>query len=57
MCVMQIYSLEIPIQLFETIQNLIFDLRCECSIILLKTPTLGIFLTLNIVYIMLWTCH
>lgn len=41
MCALQINSLEIPIQLFETVQNLIYDLRCECLKILLSTPTRG----------------
>ena len=36
---MQIHSLEIPPALFETIQHLVYDLRCECLIILLSTPT------------------
>ena len=42
MCAMQIHSLEIPPPQFETIQNLIYDLRCECLKILLSTPTRGI---------------
>ena len=36
---MQIHSLEIPPALFETLQNLIYDLRCECLKILLSIPT------------------
>ncbi len=39
MCAMQIYSLEIPQILFESVQQLVYDLRCECLIILLSTPT------------------
>lgn len=39
MCAMQIYSLDIPPALFETVQHLVYDLRCECLIILLSTPT------------------
>jgi hypothetical protein len=39
MCAMQIHSLEIPVPLFETIQNLIYELRCECLIVLLSQPT------------------
>jgi hypothetical protein len=39
MCAMQIHSLEIPVPLFETIQKLIYDLRCECLIVLLSQPT------------------
>jgi hypothetical protein len=39
MCAMQIHSLDIPLPLFETIQNLIYDLRSECLKILLTTPT------------------
>lgn len=39
MCAMQIHSLEIPLPLFESIQSLIYDLRCECLIVLLSQPT------------------
>ncbi len=41
MCALQIHSLEISPHLFETIQNLIYDLRCECLKVLLSTPTRG----------------
>lgn len=41
MCSLQINSLEIPPQLFETIQTLIYNLRCECLKNLLSTPTRG----------------
>ena len=45
MCAQQIHSLEIPTALFETIQHLVYDLRCECLIILLSTPTREILAT------------
>lgn len=47
MCAMQIHSLEIPPQQFETVKNLIYDLRCECLRILLSTPTREILATVG----------
>lgn len=41
MCVLQVNSLELPPSLFETLQELIYDLRCECLKVLLMTPTNG----------------
>jgi len=41
----QIHSLEIPVSIFETIQTLIYDLRCECLIVLLSQPTKEILAT------------
>lgn len=42
MCALQIHSLDIPLPLFENIQSLVYDLRCECLKILLTSPTRGI---------------
>ena len=42
MCAMQINSLEnLPAAQFETIQSLVYDLRCECLKVLLSAPTRG----------------
>ena len=41
MCALQIHELELPLSLFETLQELIFDLRCECLKSLLIAPTNG----------------
>jgi hypothetical protein len=40
MCAMQVHSLEIPTFLFETIQNLVYDIRCESLKIIFSTPIL-----------------
>jgi hypothetical protein len=42
MCALQINALDLPISLFETLQELIYDLRCECLKNLLITPTQGL---------------
>ena len=41
MCALQIHSLDIPAAQFGPIQNLIYDLRCECLKVILSTPTRG----------------
>ena len=43
MCSLQIHALELPVSLFETLQELVYDLRCECLENLMRTPTQGNF--------------
>jgi len=42
MCASQIYALELPLSLFDTLQVLTYDLRCECLKALLLAPTYSI---------------